>query len=100
MRQIQAVVIERADGMRATLDASDRVRDHQGRPLALWQIPDALTNPAAWIEYDTKAEYQEAGAEEREPWQAVTAVEYRALARVYARAVVEVMVVYDEAVDP
>lgn len=95
-RQIQLVSIDRTDGGTTHLGNDDRIY-HRGRQITLVEIAAALADPTGWIEYDTEAQWQ--STDEREPWRDDAVEPWRlARARLYARAVVQVMVVYDEEV--
>lgn len=91
-RTVTTVSIDRTDGAQTTLERMDRVYDRHGRRIGLDQIAAALNDPTGWIDFETDARYEEG---EREEWQGEP-TRYTARARIYARAVVEVMAVYDE----
>lgn len=95
-RKIQAVVIDRTDGNQTKLTDADNVYAPGVGPVALGSIPDVLSREDGWIEYETAAEWVAPDGAEREPWQQEAEPMYKARARIYARSVVECMIVYDE----
>lgn len=104
-RRATAVTIERLDGIAVTLDPHEPVwasptgrEDDRVLLRSVATVQQVLTNPRAWIEYETWAEWRDGENEPIEAWQEPDAEADRpAVARVYARAVVGVMVVYGDA---
>lgn len=94
-RRIQTVTVDLANGEQVRLDDSDRVYDQEGRTIPLSAVPDTLNDPAAWIEYETEAQWRQ--GEDREPWMDEVEPWYIARSRVWARGVVHCMTIYRDA---
>lgn len=92
---IREVAIDRTDGDQTRLDGDVRIFASDGTPMRLDQVADSLVDPGAWIEYETEVQWQP--NEDLEPWQETREEPWRhARTRIYARAVVSVMVIYEE----
>lgn len=92
-RKIMHVTVEHTGGQ-LTLDDSDvPLRSSRGK-IGLHLVADVLSDPAAWIEYDTEVTW--APNEDAQPWEIEHRPDRSARGRLYGRGVSQVLTVYDE----
>lgn len=91
---VALVTIDLVSGNQIQLAQGDVIFDRTGHPITLEELPDALSDPSGWIEYDSEAETRD--ADELEAWQAP--VETRpSRVRLWNRAVLFCMSLADDA---
>lgn len=91
-QQVQQVSINLTDGEQIVLDGSDTIRGSLDFGIELGDIKDTLSDPDAWIEYETESRRE---PPDDEPWR--QASEWRpATCRLFGRAVCSVLVTYGD----
>lgn len=107
--RIEAVTIDRMDASQTRITPDDETwvsptgREEDMVAVAdLAVLPRLLSNPAAWVQYVSRATWRRNDdGEELEPWQRSVDEQGPAprpsLVRIYGRDIVEVMIVYEPA---
>lgn len=100
--EVQSLAVELTNDEQVVLYPDTRVFDRYGRSIALAEVPDALVDSTGWIEYETTASASCGDPEcGNEPWMGAVDDEpsFKARARLYARGVICVVVLYAAAAD-